>query len=155
MVALLVVTLLVVAARIRYPGKASTILQHEACDSDLWNHVYQKDRLQVMEECTAVDGRIVSLRRSRDGDLHIALDPDQKSALNLINLVHADGMLVVESVCDHVPDRAEEQAACENFHSHVSSPRVGDRVHVVGAYVTDRDNGWREIHPVTRIDVLH
>jgi hypothetical protein len=25
---------------------------------------------------------------------------------------------------------------------------------VTGAYVTDRDNGWNEIHPVTRIEVL-
>jgi hypothetical protein len=37
----------------------------------------------------------------------------------------------------------------------VAIPNVGDRVRVTGAYVTDRDNGWREIHPVTRIEKIN
>jgi len=64
--------------RLRYPGKAVK-LRPENCAALLWKHVSQKERLQVLEECTAVEGRVVPLRRALDGDLHIALDPDDKS----------------------------------------------------------------------------
>ena len=48
----------------------------------------------------------------------------------------------------------DAKAACAGFTSQVTVPAVGDRVRATGAYVTDKDNGWNEIHPVTRIDVL-
>ena len=66
-------------ARLRYAGRAPVRLQAENCDPDLWKHVNEKERLQVVEECTAVEGRVVSLYRASDGDLHIALDPEHKS----------------------------------------------------------------------------
>ena len=37
----------------------------------------------------------------------------------------------------------------------ITAPRIGDRVRITGSYVTDRDNGWNEIHPVSRIEILH
>lgn len=140
--------------RFRYPGKASAKLAAESCNSDLWQHVYEKDRLKVVEACTAVDGRVVSLHRASDGDLHIALAPDRKSVLNLINVFHSHGELVVEIICEHTPADAVEKAACADFQSQVAIPNVGDRVRVTGAYVTDSENGWREIHPVTRIETI-
>lgn len=143
-------------AKLRYAGTATVKLQAESCDPDLWKHVYEKDRLRVVQECTAVEGRVVSLHRASDGDLDIALDPENKSVLNLINVMHARRKLVVEIICDHTPKNAESdaQVACRDFHPQITIPNVGDRVRVTGAYVTDRDLGWNEVHPVTRIEIL-
>ena len=152
---LLALIALFIAARLRYPGKAAVKLPPADCNADLWKHVYSPERLGVIEACTAVEGRVVSLHQAKDGDLHIALDPDHKSVLNLINLVHGKGKLAVEVVCDHPAANQKAASACAGFASPVTAPRVGDRVRITGAYVTDRDDGWNEIHPVTRIEVLH
>lgn len=141
-------------ARLRYAGRASVKLQAENCDLDLWKHVNEKERLHVIEECTAVEGRVVSLHRAWDGDLHIALDPEHKSVLNLVNVIHAHGELVVEVICEHAPAHAGDKVACGAFHPQITIPNIGDHVRVTGAYVTDRDNGWNEVHPVTRIEIL-
>jgi len=145
---------LLVAAKLRYRGSPSLKLPDENCDAEVWKHVYEKDRLRVLQVCTAVDGRVASVHRNSDGDLHIALDPEDKSVLSLINLLHARGQLVVEVICEHPATHADAQAACGTFHSTVAVPNIGDRVRVTGAYVTDRDNGWNEIHPVARIETL-
>ena len=145
---------LFVMARLRYAGKAPLKLRAENCDAALWEHVYDKERLKVVEECTAVEGRVVSLHRNSDGDLHIALDPQQKSVLNFLNVIHGRGELVVEVVCEHTPAEANAKAACEGYRPQVTIPNVGDRVRITGSYVTDRDNGWNEVHPVTKIEIL-
>lgn len=142
-------------ARLRYEGKALVKLRADDCDPELWKHVNEKERLRVLESCTAVEGRVLSLYRASDGDLHVALDPEHKSVLNLVNVIHAHGALVVEIICEHAADDASDRAACGSLHSRITVPHVGDRVRVTGAYVTDRDNGWNEVHPVTRIEILH
>ena len=141
-------------ARLRYSGKPTMELPAGDCDGDLWRHVYRADRLRVIARCTAVDGRVVSLDRGSDGDLHLALDPEHASVLNLLNATHLHGDLVVEVVCEHAPADADAAGACAAFTSRVAIPRIGDRVRVTGAYVTDRENGWNELHPVTRIETL-
>jgi len=141
-------------ARLRYPGKAPGV-RIQDCDAELWNHVYRPERLHVVEPCTAVAGRVVSVHRETDGDLHIALTPDDKSVLNLVNAIHAHRTLVVEVVCEHAPSESQATAACAGFTAHVTVPNAGDRIRVIGAYVTDRDNGWNEVHPVTRVETLH
>ena len=142
------------AARLRYSGKAPVRLPAADCNGDLWKRTYSPERLRVIEPCTAVEGRVVSVHAAADGDLHIGLDPDDASVLNLVNVIHQRRRLVVEIVCAHTPADREAVALCSGFTSQVSVPKVGDRVRVTGAYVTDGDNGWTEIHPVTRIDVL-
>jgi hypothetical protein len=154
LIVLVILTALFLMARLRYSGTAPVKLQAESCNPDLWKHVYEKDRLNVLEPCTAVEGRVVSVHRASDGDLHIGLDPENKSVLNLVNVMHAQRKLVVELICDHIPAEANAQAACRDFHPQITIPNVGDRVRVTGAYVTDRDNGWNEVHPVTRIEIL-
>ena len=141
-------------ARWRYAGKAPVSLPAASCDASLWKHVYRPERLRVLEACTAVEGRVVSVARDEDGDLHIGLDPDEASVLNLVNAMHAGRRLIVESVCDHTPKREEAVAACTGFRSEITAPSVGGRIRVTGAYVRDRENGWNEIHPVTRIEIL-
>ena len=138
----------IVAARLYYSGSAPVKLPAAQCDASLWTHVYDKERLQVLEPCTAVEGRVVSIHHNQDGDVHIALDPDDKHVLNLINATHTRRTLVVEIICERA------QPACGSYRSPVPVPKAGDRVRVTGAYVTDRDNGWNEVHPVTRIDRL-
>ena len=142
------------AARLRYPGTAPVKLQASSCDPDLWKHVYEKDRLKTLEPCTAVEGRVVFVHHNADGDVHIALDPEDKSVLNLVNVTHAKRKLVVEIICDHTPTSPAARAACQDFHPQVTMPNAGDRVRVTGTYVTDRDNGWNELHPVSRIEIL-
>jgi hypothetical protein len=90
-------------AKLHYAGKPTVKLPAENCNADQWKHVYEAERLHVIEACTAVEGRVVSIRRASDEDLHIGLDPDHKSVLNLTNVIHADGHLVVEVICDHTP----------------------------------------------------
>jgi len=151
---LLALIALFIAARLRYPGKATVQLAAENCDADLWKHVYQPERLRVIEACTAVEGSVVSLHQAKHGDLHIGLDPEQKSTLNLTNVMHAQRHLIVEVVCDHPAVNQKAASACAGFTSPITAPRIGDRVRITGAYVTDRDDGWNEIHPVTRIEIL-
>ncbi|HSK43989.1 MAG TPA: hypothetical protein VLA83_08900 [Candidatus Binatia bacterium] len=152
---LLALIALLIAAKLRYPGKATVKLPPADCNADLWKYVYSPERLSVIEACTAVEGRVISVHRAVDGDLHIALDPDQKSILNLTNAMHAQRRLIVEVVCDHPSVKNQAGPACEGFVSAITSPNIGDHIRVTGAYVTDRDNGWNEIHPVTRIETLH
>ena len=145
---------LVVIARLRYPGVAPVKLSASDCDAQLWRHVYRPERLRVIETCTVVEGRVVSVEGGSDGDRHIALDPDRKSVLNLMNATHGGGNLVVEVICDHAPSKPDAVVPCAGFTSRIEVPRVGDRIRATGSYVTDRDNGWREIHPVSRIETL-
>jgi len=145
---------LLLLAKLRYAGKAPVELSAGSCNAGLWQHVYEKDRLKVIEACTAVEGRVLSVHEAEDGDLHIALDPTDKSVLNLLNATHTRRTLVVEVICHH-PSKGESQAACGDYHSTVTVPKAGDEVRVTGAYVTDRDNGWNEVHPVSSIEVLH
>ena len=151
---LLALAALFIGAALRYPGKATVKLPPSDCNADLWKHVYTPDRLRVIEPCTAVEGRVASVHRAADGDLHIGLDPEQKSLLNLTNVMHAQRRLIVEVVCDHPSVKNQAGPACEGFVSTIAAPKVGDRIRVTGAYVTDIDNGWNELHPVTRIETL-
>jgi len=146
---------LFLVAKLRYAGKPTLKLPAENCNADLWKHVYEPERLHVIETCTAVEGRGVSVRRASDGDLHTGLDPEHKSVLNLTNVIHANGHLVVEVICDHAPAEQPALIGCAGLTPPVDVPKAGDRVRVTGAYVTDSENGWNEVHPVTRIEILH
>ena len=145
---------LVVGTRLRYRGKAPVSLPAGNCDASLWSHVYLPERLRVIEACAAVDGRVVSVRRESEGDVHIAVDPDDKGVLNLVNFLHGHGNLVTEVICGTVLDHGYAKTACTGFRQQVTIPTVGDRVRVIGTYVTDSESGWNEIHPVTRIETL-
>jgi hypothetical protein len=154
MAVLVTLVALFFAAKLRYSGKTTVKLPAESCNAGLWKHVYFPERLHVIEACSAVEGRVASVHRAVDGDLHIGLEPEHASVLNLVNVIHSQRQLVVEIVCEHAPADKGAVATCAGFTTEVSVPKVGDRVRVTGAYVTDSDNGWNELHPVTRIEVL-
>jgi hypothetical protein len=152
---LLALLAVLITARMVYSGKVTVKLPAAECNADLWQHVYDPGRLRVIEACTAVEGRVASVHRARDGDLHIGLDPDQKSVLNLVNVIHAQRSLILEAVCDHPTTSSEPRTTCAGFTSPIVVPKTGDRIRATGSYVTDRENGWNEIHPVSKIEILH
>ncbi len=148
---------LFIGAKLRYPGRPTATLPASSCDASLWQHTYENERLTVLEHCTAVEGRVVSVHINADGDAHIGLLPDDRRVLNLINVTHAHGELITEVVCDHasrLDNKAVIERTCSGYTSAITLPHTGDRVRITGAYVTDRDNGWNEIHPISKIEVL-
>ncbi len=70
----------------------------------------------------------------------------------MLNAIHTQGTLVVEVICQH--DSEESREACGGYRATAAVPKVGEQVRVTGSYVTDRDNGWNEIHPVSSIEVV-
>jgi hypothetical protein len=76
--------------------------------------------------------------------------------LNAKNRSGQLGTLVVEPVCMNPVTQRDtiEEHACDGFAQHVYTPNMlHQRVRVVGAYVTDMEHGWNEIHPVTWISI--
>jgi hypothetical protein len=121
------------------------------CDAALWNFVYHRQRLEIIEPCKTVEGVIDKVLREADGDLHIRLDVEDKSLLNERNFSGQHGMLVLEPVCQKTPTQADAIEPCRNYAGPLFDVRAGMRVRVTGAYVLDHEHGWREIHPVTSI----
>ena len=126
------------------------------CDSSKWMHVYDPDRLQVLDRCKIVSGTITERNADPDGDEHmlLKLDKGQQSLLLKKNMTKKEGALVVEVVCVNNITRKRAMSACNGYLNDVQLPAVGDRVRVTGSYVIDSHNGWTEIHPVTKIERL-
>jgi hypothetical protein len=80
-------------------------------------------------------------KKMDDGDYKFFLNVDEqfKFLVNDKNNEKTDGFLVVEIV---PPD--------QNIQG-VYLPKDGDRVHVWGAWVTDKPKGWHEIHPTWKV----
>ncbi len=135
---------------------ASHSRQPEAgkCDQSLWKHVYNPQRLQIVDPCKTVSGVIESKRVEADGDYHIRLklDPQFSSLVNAANLKGQYGDLVVEPICMNRVTQTDAMSACHGFRQSIDIPAVGTHVQVTGSYVLDKEHGkWAEIHPVTYI----
>lgn len=124
------------------------------CDESLWAHVYNPSRLQVLSACRTVTGTIQSVRTEADGDLHVQLRVDDAGLLNAQNRSDQDGALVLEPICQRAVTQASAVEACLGFSQPITIPAVGVRVSVTGSYVLDREHGWNEIHPVSRVEVV-
>lgn len=127
------------------------------CDESLWNHVYNPKRLQVIEKCKTVTGVIRDYSTERDGDLHIQikLDPEFKNLINSANRKSQHGCIVVEPICQKKVVQNSAIGTCANYKKKkLRIPPRGTRVQITGSYVLDRQHGWTEIHPVTRIKKL-
>jgi hypothetical protein len=127
-----------------------------SCDDSLWNFVYNKYRLKVVEKCLTVTGIIQKIKYDNDGDGHFLLLPDsaQNYLINKKNIEKKKGCLVIEPICLNKITKESALGTCDGYVNHVQLPKVGDYVKVTGSYVKDRNNGWMEIHPVTKIEVL-
>ena len=97
--------------------------------------VYHPERLKVKSRCRVAVGTIEKVKPELyDGDIHIelALDRGQERLLSAGNS-RVGGTLILEII----PwDR-----------SRVLIPDVGQRIEVVGPWVSDTAHGWNEIHP--------
>ncbi len=100
--------------------------------------VYSPKRLSVLGTCQWFQGTVTVVDVRSDGDFHVLMKPDSKSAamLNVAN-VNAGGMVV-----EIVPGQT------------LPHPAVGDHLAVLGTYVLDTHNAWNEIHPVWAIKDL-
>ena len=127
------------------------------CNSETLNHVYSPDRLQVHNSCQTVTGTVVRIVQERDGDTHIRLqlDAQYSGLLNDYNMQDQKGTLILEIVCaySYIPQQ-DAVSACQGYTNQVPIPNVGQRVSVVGQFVTDLDHHWNEIHPVYSIATI-
>ena len=133
------------------PRPAPAQHQH-ACDAALWQHVYHPDRLQVIQSCMTVRGRVDAVRHEPDGDLHILL-ATRPALVNSANVTNEHGDLVLEEICQGPVTQADAIDACQGVPHNLTVPSAGDRARVTGSYVLDADHGWMEIHPVTKLTV--
>ena len=135
------------------PSSSSSSVQN--CDQSLWQHIYNPNRLQIVNPCMSVTGTIDSIRVEKDGDYHIRLKVDAQFS-NLINQANIEGQygdLVLEPICQKPVKQPDAIAACANFHQNINIPPVGSHVNVTGSYVLDKEHGrWAEIHPVNSIE---
>ncbi len=100
----------------------------------------EKD-LKVLSECQDAVGIVKHTKKMNDGDYKFFLQVDSKYnfLLNEKNRDKTDGFLVVEIV-------PKDQDAKTVF-----LPKSGDKVHIWGAWVTDKPKGWHEIHPAWKV----
>lgn len=128
------------------------VINESACNADLWNHVYNPQRLTIINPCIAVEGTIRLIRTEKDGDLHIQLIPDSQYAnlINNVNIEKQNSSLVLEPICVKTVSQEDAIAACTNFTYPIDLPKIGEHVTVIGSYVLDTAHGWNEIHPVSK-----
>ena len=100
-----------------------------------------EEDLRVLSECQEATGVVMHTKKMDDGDFKffLKLDDKFKFLANEKNNDKTDGFLVVEIV---PPDQDKNR---------VILPKEGDRVHVWGAWVTDKPKGWHEIHPTWKV----
>jgi hypothetical protein len=100
-----------------------------------------EEDLKVLSECQEAVGEVVHTKKMDDGDYKFLLDVEDKYKylLNEKNDDKTDGYLVVEIV---PPDQDSKD---------IVLPDSGDKVHIWGAWVTDKPKGWHEIHPAWKV----
>jgi hypothetical protein len=100
-----------------------------------------EEDLRVLSECQEATGVVMHTKKMDDGDYKFFLNLDDKFKFltSEKNNDKTDGFLVVEIV---PPDQGKNG---------VVLPKEGDRVHVWGAWVTDKPKGWHEIHPTWKV----
>ena len=127
------------------------------CDTSLWKYVYNPDRLEVIDRCKTVTGVIEESSADEDGDQHmlLKLDNGQEELLTKKNIKKKQGDLVIEAVCVNKTTLGKVGNTCNGFTNKIQIPKPGDHVKVSGSYVIDTHNGWAEIHPITKLEILH
>lgn len=139
-----------------YASAATVTASASDCDPEKWKHVYDPDRLQVLDNCKVVTGVITERNADPDGDEHmlLKLDKGQNHLLKKKNKTKKDGCLVIEAVCVNNITRKRAKGACNGYANNVWLPKVGDHVKVTGSYVLDSHNGWTEIHPISKMEKI-
>ena len=97
--------------------------------------------LRILLACQDAIGTVVHTKKLDNGNylVFLSLDEQFKFLLNEKNIEETEGLLVVEIA-------PQDQTIPGVF-----LPVDGDRVHVWGAWVTDKTKGWHEIHPAWKV----
>ncbi len=154
--AAILLVLVVIIAAVLYSRGFFSSPTNSSCLSDTLDHVYNPDRLEILNACQTVSGTVEKVIQEADGDTHIRLQVDQgfENLLNQANYDHQNGTLVLEIVCAYSPTQQDAIAACSGYTNSIATPSVDEHISVQGQYVTDLTHGWNEIHPVFSIQVL-
>lgn len=126
------------------------------CDTTLWRYVYNPERLQIVDKCKTVTGIIEESNADEDGDQHmlLKLDKGQEDLLAKKNKKKKQGDLVIEAVCANKTTLKKVGDICNSYINKIQILKLGDHVKVTGSLVVDTHNGWTEIHPITKIELL-
>ncbi len=121
------------------PTQSST---ESVCGSDPMKDVRKPERFVVLSLCEHAEGKVVKVKKESDGDWHIALrlDPEYEHLLNDVNTNKFHGWLVAEV-------EPKDQG-------HITKPKGGHKgwcIGIDGPWVTDKEHGWNEIHPVLKL----
>lgn len=138
------------------PAVSSSSATTVDCNASMWTHVYNPARLRQVAKCITATGVVDESAVDDDGDQHflLKLDAGQDGLLKKKNKTKKNGDLVVEIVCANRVILKKAKAACKGYSNQIASPAIGAHVRVTGSYVIDTHNGWAEIHPVSRIDLI-
>ena len=105
--------------------------------------VWSPDRLSTLIPAAQRTGIVIQVYTEPDGDGHIWMQ------------LNGPARILAEVTCVRPPVRPPAAvAACQGYTNTITLPQIGQRIRVFGPLVFDRDHGWLELHPVTRIDVL-
>ena len=126
------------------------------CDTTFWEYVYNPERLEIINKCKTVTGVIEESNVEEDGDQHmlLKLDNGQEGLLTKKNIKKKQGDLVIEAVCANKPTVKKVGNKCEGYINKIQIPELGKHVKVTGSLVIDSHNGWAEIHPITKIELM-
>jgi len=126
------------------------------CDTSFWKYVYNPERLEVIDKCKTVTGVIEESSADEDGDQHmlLKLDNGQQDLLTKKNIKKKQGDLVIEAVCANNTTLPKVGNTCNGYINKIQIPKLGEHVKVTGSLVVDSHNGWTEIHPITKIEIL-
>ncbi len=126
------------------------------CDTTLWRYVYNPERLQILDKCKTVTGVIEESSADEDGDQHmlLRLDNGQEDLLTKKNKKKKQGDLVIEAVCANNTTLKKVGNTCNGYINKIQIPKLGAHVKVTGSLVIDTHNGWSEIHPITKMEML-
>jgi hypothetical protein len=110
-------------------------------DGNVLDGASNEGDLKVLAECQDATGDVMHTKKMNDGDYKFLVKVDDKYGflVNDKNDEKTDGFLVVEVV-------PKDQDI-----SKVDLPKEGDKVHIWGAWVTDKPKGWHEIHPTWEV----
>ncbi len=123
--------------------------------ANISSHVYNPDRLQLVNACIVASGTVAAVRQEADGDYHVILHLDSAYS-NLTNdgNQYQNGDLGVEIICALPITQQDAVSACQNYTNHITVPAAGQHIIVSGPYVLDTAHYyWAEIHPVYSLTI--
>jgi hypothetical protein len=116
-------------------------------------NVQNHKQLKLLSGCESGSGVVRQAKRNTDGDWHMFVAPDAGSTRLMNSRNTQAGGLAVEIVpadqpgCS--PGQPVKHGTCSG--ANLPLPKPGAHINFTGAWVTDLQHGWNEIHPVWKM----